>query len=189
MAKKPFKLQNILKLNNRIIEQDLRLVTAKATQILLEIKDPALQLKLNGLLDVLQDLILVGSKSCDVVGMQAGLTHTSSQEDLEAFFKLVTSPLEARRAEMKQRAQETLKGMGKSKPKDDDTCECPVCQLRRSVSNFADSLVKKSTKNDKPKETKQETSVKMYEIKVPKDVDPTEAINEIVANLVKKERQ
>ena len=186
MAKKPFKLQNILKLNNRIIEQDLRLVAAKAMQVLLEIKDPVLQLKLN---DVLQDLTLAGSKSCDVVGMQAGLTHTSSQEDLEAFFKLVTSPLAARRAEMKQRAQETLKGMGKSKPKDDDTCECPVCQLRRSVSNFADSLVKKSTKNDKPKETKQETSVKMYEIKVPKGVDPTEAINEIVANLVKKERQ
>lgn len=186
MAKKPFKLQNILKLNNRIIEQDLRLVTAKAMQLLLEIKDPVLQLKLN---DVLQDLTLAGSKSCDVVGMQAGLTHTSSQEDLEAFFKLVTSPLEVRRAEMKQRAQETLKGMGKSNPKDGDTCECPVCQLRRSVSNFADSLVKKSTKTDKPKETKQETSVKMYEIKVPKGVDPTEAINEIVANLVKKERQ
>ena len=85
--KQPFKFQNILKLNNRIIEKNLMLLAVQSTQLLAKMEDTQLKNELAG---ILCNLSIIGARADKVVKLQKGLNHLSSQEELEALFKVVT---------------------------------------------------------------------------------------------------
>ena len=185
--KKPFKFQSLLKLNNRIVEQDLKEVAAGLLTVLLKLENKEHALELNNLIS---RLALTGSRLSETLHQQKSLTHTSSQEDLERFFKLITQNKEQTRTHIKENASKTiadaLKANITKSDSEEDTCECPACQLRRGLVSLTDRIISKAKSKNTPKsEPKKETktSVTLYEVKLPKGTNPEQAIQEIISKL------
>ena len=185
--KKPFKFQSLLKLNNRIVEQDLREVAGSLLTVLLKLENKEHALELN---DAISRLALTGSRLSETLHQQKSLTHTSSQEDLEKFFKLITQNKEQTKKHVTENASKIIADALKDKisksDSKEDTCECPACQLRRGLASLTDGIISKakfkSTPKSEPKK-ETETSVKLYEVKLPKGTNPEQAIQEIISKL------
>lgn len=173
MAKKPFKLQSLQKLNNRIIEKGLRnlathLVKAvmqseaslkamaeKPTdvQITPEMVVASITESTTALVEALKLITPMGLRQWEVLQAQQTLTHKSSQEELEAFFKLITKPIEETVEEAKADA------LKKATTKGSKQCECMACKLKRA----AQEALGHPTESEKLK-----SQVKLVEVKVPK---------------------
>lgn len=87
---KKFRLHSILKLHTRILNQKLMKHAVGLASILEKVKTEDKEVIFNELVDLMVDFGLIGSHNCDVSAMANTLQLTSSQEELQALFKLVT---------------------------------------------------------------------------------------------------
>jgi hypothetical protein len=89
---KKFRLHSILKLHTRIMNQKLMNHAVGLTSILEKVKTEDREVIFNELVDLTLDLGLIGKNNADVSEMANKLQLTSTQEELQALFKLVTKP-------------------------------------------------------------------------------------------------
>lgn len=87
---KKFRLHSILKLHTRIMNQKLMNHAVGLANILEKVKTEDKEVVFNELVDLMVDFGLIGSHNFDVSDMANKLQLTSSQEELQALFKLVT---------------------------------------------------------------------------------------------------
>ena len=87
---KKFRLHSILKLHTRIMNQKLMNHAVGLTGILEKVKTADKEVVFNELTDCMVDFAVIGSHNFDVNNMANSLQLTSSQEELQALFKLVT---------------------------------------------------------------------------------------------------
>ena len=87
---KKFRLHSILKLHTRIMNQKLMNHAIGLTGILEKVKTEDSEKVFNQLVDLMLDFAVIGSHNNDVSNMANSLQLTSSQEELQALFKLVT---------------------------------------------------------------------------------------------------
>ena len=109
-----YKLVSILKLHNRITESQLRPLAKLLVEAVELNKDKKLHKTLVNALEVID---AVGSKSFDVVKQSKALQWNAEQPVLEKLFKTVTEPVE----QIIERR---------------DWCNCDKCKARRSEVNF-----------------------------------------------------
>lgn len=190
-VKKPFKFQNVLKLNNRILEENLRTLAMQLIPVLAKMEDTKLKTELA---DALCNLSIIGARADKVVKMQKGLNHLSSQEELEALFKAVTEENgESRIGMLKEVMDKLATAFGKpvqlvasDKDKNDDDCNCPACTLRKALESIAGKVGKaKKSKAELVEKEVTETSVKVFEINIPKGINPKEIVDEVISKLSK----
>ena len=113
-VKNKYKLVSILKLHNRITESQLR----PLAKLLVEAAELNKDKKVHkALINALEVLAAVGSKSCDVVEQSKDLQWNAEQPVLEKLFKTVTEPV-------KQIIERNAR------------CNCEKCKARRSKVNF-----------------------------------------------------
>ena len=113
-VKNKYKLVSILKLHNRITESQLR----PLAKLLVEAAELNKDKKVHkALINALEVLAAVGSKSCDVVEQSKDLQWNAEQPVLEKLFKTVTEPV-------KQIIERNAR------------CNCDKCKARRSKVNF-----------------------------------------------------
>lgn len=189
--KQPFKFQNVLKLNNRIIEENLRAIAIQLTTVLSQVEDTKLKIELS---NALCNLSIIGARADKVVKMQKGLNHLSSQEELEALFKVVTEKNDESKIGMLKEAMDKfatalgrpVQPVASDKDKNDDDCNCPACTLRKALESIAGKVGKAKKSKAEPVEKEvTETSVKVFEINVPKGVNPKEIVDEVISKLSK----
>lgn len=113
-VKNKYKLVSILKLHNRITESQLRPLAKLLVEAVELNKDKKLHKTLVNALEVLD---AVGSKSFDVVKQSKELQWNAEQPVLEKLYKTVTEPVE----QIIERR---------------DWCNCDKCKARRSEVNF-----------------------------------------------------
>ena len=113
-VKNKYKLVSILKLHNRITESQLRPLAKLLVEAVELNKDKKLHKTLVNALEVLD---AVGSKSFDVVEQSKALQWNAEQPVLEKLYKTVTEPVE----QIIERR---------------DWCNCDKCKARRSEVNF-----------------------------------------------------
>lgn len=113
-VKNKYKLVSILKLHNRITESQLRPLAKLLVEAVELNKDKKLHKTLVNALEVLD---AVGSKSFDVVEQSKALQWSAEQPILEKLYKTVTEPVE----QIIERR---------------DWCNCDKCKARRSEVNF-----------------------------------------------------
>ena len=113
-VKNKYKLVSILKLHNRITENQLRPLAKLLVEAVELNKDKKLHKTLINALEVLD---AVGSKSFDVVEQSKALQWNAEQPVLEKLYKTVTEPVE----QIIERR---------------DWCNCDKCKARRSEVNF-----------------------------------------------------
>ena len=190
-VKKPFKFQNVLKLNNRILEENLKTLAIQLTTILAKTEDTKLKIELS---DALCSLSIIGARADRVVKMQKGLNHLSSQEELEALFKVVTEKNDESKIGMLKVAMDKfttafgrpVQPVASDKDKNDDDCNCPACTLRKALEGIAGKVGKAKKSKAEPVEKEvTETSVKVFEINVPKGINPKEIVDEVISKLSK----
>ena len=87
---KKFRLHSILKLHTRILNQKLMKHAVSLANILEKVKTADKEVVFNELTDCMVDFAVIGSHNFDVSNMANKLQLSSSQEELEALFKLVT---------------------------------------------------------------------------------------------------
>ena len=87
---KKFRLHSILKLHTRILNQKLMKHAVSLANILEKVKTADKEVVFNELTDCMVDFAVIGSHNFDVSNMANSLQLTSSQEELQALFKLVT---------------------------------------------------------------------------------------------------
>lgn len=87
---KKFRLHSILKLHTRIMNQKLMNHAMGLQSILEKVKTADKEVIFNELVDLMVDFGLIGSHNFDVSVMANKLQLTSTQEELQALFKLVT---------------------------------------------------------------------------------------------------
>ena len=87
---KKFRLHSILKLHTRIMNQKLMNHAVGLSGILEKVKTEDSEKVFNGLVDLMLDFAVIGSHNNDVSDMANKLQLSSSQEELQALFKLVT---------------------------------------------------------------------------------------------------
>ena len=87
---KKFRLHSILKLHTRIMNQKLMNHVIDLAGILEKVKTADKEVVFNELTDCMVDFAVIGSHNFDVSTMANSLQLTSSQEELQALFKLVT---------------------------------------------------------------------------------------------------
>lgn len=122
-VKNKYKLVSILKLHNRITESQLRLIA----ELLVEAAELNKDKKVHkALVNALEVLSAVGSKSFDVVEQSKALQWNAEQPVLEKLFKIVTVPVE----QIIERNAE---------------CNCDKCKARRSKVNFKSIDVMRDT--------------------------------------------
>ena len=178
-VKKPFKFQNVLKLNNRILEENLRTIAIQLTRVLSKTEDTKLKIELSA---ALCSLSIIGARADKVVKMQKGLNHLSSQEELEALFKVVTE----KNGESTIAFGKPVQPVTSDKDKNNDDCNCPACTLRKALESIAGKVGKAKKSKAEPVEKEvTETSVKVFEINVPKGVNPKEIVDEVISKLSK----
>ena len=113
-VKNKYKLVSILKLHNRITENQLRPLAKLLVEAVELNKDKKLHKTLINALEVLD---AVGSKSFDVVEQSKALQWNAEQPVLEKLYKTVTEPVE-----------QIIERKAK--------CNCDKCKARRSEVNF-----------------------------------------------------
>ena len=191
-VKKPFKFQNILKLNNRIIEENLRLIAMQSVALVGKVEDKDLKAEL---VNVLSTLTIIGARAQEVVKMQKGLNHLSSQEELEELFKVVTETNAESEIGMLKSTMDKILATALGKPvqpdtsdrdkdKNDDDCNCPACTLRKVLESIT-SKVKEKSKIEPVEKEVTDTSVKVFKINVPKGINPKEIVDEVISKLSK----
>lgn len=87
---KKFRLHSILKLHTRIMNQKLMKHAVSLANILEKVKTADKEVVFNELTDCMVDFAVIGSHNFDVSNMANNLQLTSSQEELQVLFKLVT---------------------------------------------------------------------------------------------------
>lgn len=87
---KKFRLHSILKLHTRILNQKLINHAIGLTGILEKVTTEDSEKVFNQLVDLMVDFAVIGSHNSDVSDMANKLQLSSSQEELQALFKLVT---------------------------------------------------------------------------------------------------
>ena len=87
---KKFRLHSILKLHTRILNQKLMKHAVGISCILEKVKTEDSERVFNQLVDLMLDFAVIGSHNNDVRDMANKLQLSSSQEELQALFKLVT---------------------------------------------------------------------------------------------------
>ena len=192
--KKPFKLQSLQKLNNRVVEKDLRALAnhlvyaiTKAETTLRDMANKPTDADITpeaivnsitesttDLIEALKMLTSMGLRQYDVLSAQHGLTHKSSQEELEAFFKIITKPtkttIEDGINEAKARA--TSKG--------DTQCNCRSCQLKRA----AQAAIDKSEVKEPTEKVKLQPQVKLLKVEVPEGGSVEDAVRAAMEAIV-----
>ena len=118
-VKNKYKLVSILKLHNRITENQLRPIAKLLVEAAELNKDKKVH---KALINALEVLAAVGSKSFDVVEQSKALQWNAEQPVLEKLFKTVTKPVE--------QIIESKAG-----------CNCDKCKARRSKLNFRSKAV------------------------------------------------
>lgn len=189
MVKKPFKLQSLQKLNNRIIEKDLRNLANFLVESIMKsentLKDiaakpndaaiapevivAAITESTTALIEALKLISPMGLRQWEVLNAQQTLTHKSSQEELEAFFKLITRPT-------KETAEEAIAAAQKrATAKGNKQCECLSCKLKRA----AKEALGHPTEATKPK-----PQVKIVEVVVPEGGSIKDAVNAVMEAII-----
>ena len=151
---KKFRLHSILKLHTRIMNQKLMNHAVGLTGILEKVKTADKEVIFNELVDLMVDFGLIGSHNFDVSAMANKLQLTSSQEELQALFKLVTkADADILKDQVKDLKEEEL-----------EKCSC----------NCAES----KAKNSKPNTSK--VTTKVIEIVATSKEDALEQIKQIL---------
>ena len=152
---KKFRLHSILKLHNRIMNQKLMNHAVGLTNILEKVKTEDKEVIFNELLDHMVDFGLVGSHNFNVSDMANKLQLTSSQEELQALFKLVTkSDADILKDQVKELKEEE--------------------ELEKCSCNCAES----KTRNSKPNTSK--VTTKVIEIVASSKEEALEKFNQLV---------
>ena len=151
---KKFRLHSILKLHTRILNQKLMKHAVSLVNILEKVKTEDKEVVFNELVDLMVDFGLIGSHNFDVSDMANKLQLTSSQEELQALFKLVTkSDTDILKEKIEELKEEEL-----------EKCSC----------NCAES----KAKNSKPNTSK--VTTKVIEIVATSKEDALEQIKQIL---------
>ena len=151
---KKFRLHSILKLHTRILNQKLMKHAVSLANILEKVKTEDSEKVFNQLVDLMLDFAVIGSHNFDVSNMANSLQLTSSQEELQALFKLVTkSDKDVLKEKIEELKEEEL-----------EKCSC----------NCAES----KAKNSKPNTSK--VTTKVIEIVATSKEDALEQIKQIL---------
>ena len=151
---KKFRLHSILKLHTRILNQKLMKHADSLANILEKVKTADKEVVFNELTDCMVDFAVIGSHNFDVSTMANSLQLTSSQEELQALFKLVTkSDKDVLKEKIEELNEEEL-----------EKCSC----------NCAES----KAKNSKPNTSK--VTTKVIEIVATSKEDALEQIKQIL---------
>ena len=151
---KKFRLHSILKLHTRIMNQKLMNHAMGLAGILEKVKTADNEVVFNELTDCMIDFAVIGSHNFDVSNMANSLQLTSSQEELQALFKLVTkSDKDVLKEKIEELNEEEL-----------EKCSC----------NCAES----KAKNSKPNTSK--VTTKVIEIVATSKEDALEQIKQIL---------
>ena len=151
---KKFRLHSILKLHTRIMNQKLMKHAVSLVNILEKVKTADKEVVFNELTDCMVDFAVIGSHNFDVSNMANNLQLTSSQEELQVLFKLVTkSDKEVLKEKIEELKEEVL-----------EKCSC----------NCAES----KAKNSKPNTSK--VTTKVIEIVATSKEDALEQIKQIL---------
>ena len=151
---KKFRLHSILKLHTRIMNQKLMKHAVSLVNILEKVKTADKEVVFNELTDCMVDFAVIGSHNFDVSNMANSLQLTSSQEELQALFKLVTkSDKDVLKEKIEELNEEEL-----------EKCSC----------NCAES----KAKNSKPNTSK--VTTKVIEIVATSKEDALEQIKQIL---------
>ena len=152
---KKFRLHSILKLHTRILNQKLMKHAVSLANIVEKVKTADKEVVFNELTDCMVDFAVVGSHNFDVSNMANSLQLTSSQEELQALFKLVTK---SDKDVLKEKIEE-LKS-----EEDTEKCSCNCAENK--------------TKNSKPNTSK--VTTKVIEIVATSKEDALEQIKQIL---------
>ena len=147
---KKFRLHSILKLHTRILNQKLMKHAVSLANILEKVKTADKEVVFNELTDCMIDFAVIGSHNFDVSAMANKLQLTSTQEELQALFKLVTK---SDKDVLKEKMEENT-----------EKCSC----------NCAES----KAKNSKPNSSK--VTTKVIEIVATSKEDALEQIKQIL---------
>ena len=151
---KKFRLHSILKLHTRILNQKLMKHTVSLANILEKVKTADKEVVFNELTDCMIDFAVIGSHNFDVSNIANNLQLTSSQEELQVLFKLVTkSDKDVLKEKIEELKEEVL-----------EKCSC----------NCAES----KAKNSKPNTSK--VTTKVIEIVATSKEDALEQIKQIL---------
>ena len=151
---KKFRLHSILKLHTRIMNHRLMDHVVGLASIIEKVKTEDKEVVFNELVDLMIDFgLLIGSHNFDVSDMANKLQLTSSQEELQALFKLVTKSDKETRKELESMAEK---------------CQCKKCTAKREA---------------KQQETKSNTSkvtAKVIEIVASSKEEVLEKFNQLI---------
>ena len=153
---KKFRLHSILKLHTRILNQKLMKHAVGLVSILEKVKTEDKEVVFNELVDLMVDFGLIGSHNFDVSAMANTLQLTSSQEELQALFKLVTKS-----------DKDVLKDQVKDLEEEEEELEKCSCNCTES-----------KPKNSKPNTSK--VTTKVIEIVATSKEDALEQIKQIL---------
>lgn len=120
---KKFRLHSILKLHTRILNQKLMKHAVGMTGILEKVSTADKKEIYNQLVDLMLDFAVIGSHNFDVSNMANSLQLTSSQEELQALFKLVTKSDKETRKKLEEEAVEKC------------SCNCAESKTKNSKPN------------------------------------------------------
>ena len=156
---KKFRLHSILKLHTRIMNQKLMnhaIGLQKLTEKLITVDKLEV---FNQLVELNIDFSIIGKHNFDVSEMANKLQLTSSQEELQALFKLVTKSDKEIRKDLEKELKEELKS-----EEDTEKCNCDCAESK--------------TKNSKPNTSK--VTTKVIEIVATSKEDALEQIKQIL---------
>ena len=153
---KKFRLHSILKLHTRILNQKLMKHAVGITGILEKVKTEDSEKVFNQLVDLMLDFAVIGSHNNDVSDMANKLQLSSSQEELEALFKLVTkSDKDTKKELVKELNEEELEkcscNCAESKAKSTKQVKAKVIEIVASSKEEALEKFKELVKEGKIK--------------------------------------
>ena len=152
---KKFRLHSILKLHTRIMNQKLMNHAIGLVGIIEKVQTEDKEVAFKHLIDLSLDFSVIGNHNFEVSEMANKLQLTSSQEELQALFKLVTKSDKEIRKELEEAAENE---------EDTEKCSC----------NCAES----KAKNSKPNSSK--VTTKVIEIVATSKEDALEQIKQIL---------
>ena len=114
---KQFRLHSILKLHTRIMNQKLMNHAVGLANILEKVKTEDKEVVFNELVNLNLDFAYIGKHNVDVSKMANQLQLTSSQEELQELFKLVTKSDKETRKELEEESKKCSCNCAESKAK------------------------------------------------------------------------
>ena len=120
---KKFRLHSILKLHTRILNQKLMKHAIGLTDVLDNLMTSDKEVTFSRLVDLSLDFSVIGKHNFEVSSMANKLQLTSSQEELQALFKLVTKSDKETRKELEEKAVEKC------------SCNCAESKAKNSKPN------------------------------------------------------